>query len=136
VLAKLGTLLDPDYGQTPRPSTSRPVPGHKVYPYLLKDVVIEGPNQVSSSDITYIPMRRGFLYLVAMIDCYSPCVLSWKLSNSMDVELCLEALDNASAQGTPELFNTDQGAQFISRLFTDRLNSNSIEISMDGRGRT
>ena len=117
------------------PSTSRPATGHKVYPYLLQDVVIDRPNQVWSSDITYIPMRRGFLYLVAVMDWYSRYVLSWKLSNSMKVEFCLEALDDALTQGTPQIFNTDQGAQFTSRLFTNRLSSKSIEISMDGRGR-
>ena len=122
-------------GMAPGPSTSRPSVGHKVYPYLLRDVVIERPNQVWSSDITYIPMRDGFLYLVAVMDWFSRHVLSWRLSNSMDVEFCLDALDDALSQGTPEIFNTDQGSQFTSRFYTDRLQSKSIEISMDGRGR-
>ena len=106
-----------------------------MYPYLLRDVVIERPNQVWSSDITYIPMRDGFLYLVAVMDWYSRYVLSWRLSNTMDVEFCIDALDDALRQGTPEIFNTDQGSQFTSRFYTDRLQSQSIEISMDGRGR-
>ena len=122
-------------GIAPGPSTSRPAVGHKVYPYLLRDVVIERPNQVWSSDITYIPVRDGFLYLVAVMDWFSRYVLSWRLSNSMDVEFCLDALDDALSQGTPEIFNTDQGSQFTSRFYTDRLQSQSIEISMDGRGR-
>lgn len=122
-------------GMAPGPSTSRVSASHKVYPYLLRDVVIERPNQVWSSDITYIPMRHGFLYLVAVMDWYSRYVLSWRLSNSMDVEFCLDALDDALSQGTPEIFNTDQGSQFTSRFYTDRLRSQSIEISMDGRGR-
>lgn len=122
-------------GLAPGPSTSRPAPGHKVYPYLLKDLLIERPNQVWSSDITYVPLRHGFLYLVAVMDWYSRHVLSWRLSNSLDVEFCLEALDAALDRGTPEIFNTDQGSQFTSRVFTERLSSRSIEISMDGRGR-
>lgn len=122
-------------GIAPGPSTSRPAPQHQVYPYLLRDVVIDRPNQVWSSDITYVPMRHGYLYLVAVLDWYSRYVLSWRLSNSMDVEFCVSALDEALGQGTPEIFNTDQGAQFTSREFTDRLKSQAIEISMDGRGR-
>lgn len=122
-------------GISPGPSTSRPAPGHAVYPYLLKDVLIERPNQVWSSDITYVPLGRGYLYLVAVMDWYSRLVMSWRLSNSLDVEFCLEALDEALQQGRPAIFNTDQGAQFTSREFTARLESASIEISMDGRGR-
>jgi putative transposase len=122
-------------GLSPGPSTSRPAPGHKVYPYLLRDVVIERPNQVWSSDITYVPLRGGFLYLVAVMDWYSRHVLSWRLSNSLDVEFCVEALDEALRTGRPEIFNTDQGAQFTSREFTERLLTASIAISMDGRGR-
>lgn len=122
-------------GLAPGPSTSRPAPGHKVYPYLLRDVVVERPQQVWSSDITYVPVRHGYLYLVAVMDWYSRHVLSWRLSNSMDVEFCLEALDDALEQGTPDIFNTDQGSQFTSGVFTERLSSRSIEISMDGRGR-
>jgi len=117
------------------PSTSRRHPRHKVYPYLLRDVLVDRPNQVWCSDITYVPLRRGFLYLVAVMDWYSRHVISWRLSNSLDVEFCLETLDDAFDHGTPEIFNTDQGAQFTSRSFTDRLQGKRIEISMDGRGR-
>ncbi|TWU62615.1 Integrase core domain protein [Crateriforma conspicua] len=113
-------------GLAPGPSTSRPAPGHKVYPFLLKDLVIERPNQVWSSDITYVPLQRGFLYLVAVMDWYSRHVLSWRLSNSLEVEFCVEALDEALNQGSPEIFNTDQGSQFTSGLFTDRLSSQGI----------
>lgn len=122
-------------GLSPGPSTSRPAPGHKVYPYLLTDMEITRPNQVWSTDITYIPMRHGYLYLVAVMDWFSRYVLAWRLSNSMDVEFCLEALEEALDQGQPDIFNTDQGAQFTSKAFTSRLHSASIEISMDGRGR-
>jgi len=122
-------------GMSPGPSTSRPTPGHKVYPYLLKDVLIERPNQVWSSDITYVPLGQGYLYLVAVMDWYSRLVLSWRLSNSLDADFCVDALDEALEHGRPEIFNTDQGAQFTSALFTERLLSESIEISMDGRGR-
>jgi putative transposase len=122
-------------GMAPGPSTSKRNPKHKVYPYLLKDVCVERPNQVWCSDITYIPLRRGFLYLVAVMDWYSRHVISWRLSNSLDVEFCLEALDEAFDHNTPEIFNTDQGAQFTSRLFTERLLSKNVEISMDGKGR-
>lgn len=122
-------------GLSPGPSTSRPAAGHKVYPYLLRDVVVERPNQVWSSDITYVPLRAGFLYLVAVMDWYSRHVLSWRLSNSLDVEFCVEALDEALRTGRPEIFNTDQGSQFTSGDFTGRLLGASIAISMDGRGR-
>lgn len=122
-------------GLAPGPSTSRPAAGHKVYPYLLKDVFIERPNQVWSSDITYVPLRGGFLYLVAVMDWYSRHVLSWRLSNSLDVEFCVEALEEALETAHPEIFNTDQGSQFTSREFTERLLRASIAISMDGRGR-
>lgn len=122
-------------GLSPGPSTSRPATGHKIYPYLLRDVVIERPNQVWSSDITYVPLKGGFLYLVAVMDWYSRMVLSWRLSNSLDTEFCLAALEEAFQWGRPEIFNTDQGAQFTSRLFTERLESESIAVSMDGRGR-
>jgi putative transposase len=122
-------------GMSPGPSTSRPAPGHKVYPYLLKDVPIERPNQVWSSDITYVPLGQGYLYLVAVMDWYSRLVLSWRLSNSLDADFCVDALDEALERGRPEIFNTDQGAQFTSALFTERLLSEAIEISMDGRGR-
>jgi len=122
-------------GMSPGPSTSRPAPGHTVYPYLLKDVPIERPNQVWSSDITYVPLGQGYLYLVAVMDWYSRLVLSWRLSNSLDADFCVDALDEALDHGRPEIFNTDQGAQFTSALFTERLLSEAIEISMDGRGR-
>lgn len=122
-------------GIAPGPSTSKRHRRHKVYPYLLKDVLVERANQVWCSDITYIPLRCGFLYLVAVMDWYSRYVISWRLSNSLDVDFCLEALDEAFDHGTPEIFNTDQGVQFTSRSFTERLLSKSIEISMDGCGR-
>ena len=122
-------------GMAPGPSTSKRHPRHKVYPYLLNDVVIERPNQVWCSDITYVPLRHGFLYLVAVMDWYSRHVLSWKLSNSMDVDFCLEALDEALQRGRPDIFNTDQGVQFTSRFWTDRLQAKDISISMDGKGR-
>jgi putative transposase len=101
----------------PGPSTSRPAPGHKRYPYLLRDVVIDRPNQVWSSDITYVPLQGGFLFLVAVLDWYSRHVMSWRLSNCMDVDFRLDALDEALEQGTPEIFNTDQGSQFTSPLY-------------------
>ena len=120
----------------PKPRTSKPAPGHKVYPYLLRGLVIDRPNQVWAADITYIPIGRGFLYLVAIIDWASRAVLAWRLSNSMDVSFCLEALDEALARfGKPDIFNTDQGSQFTSVGFTGRLEAASIRISMDGRGR-
>jgi putative transposase len=122
-------------GISPGPSTSRPSPGHKVYPYLLRDVFIERPNQVWSSDITYVPLGQGYLYLVAVMDWYSRLVLSWRLSNSLEADFCVSALEEALEQGRPEIFNTDQGSQFTSATFTDRLQSASIAISMDGRGR-
>lgn len=122
-------------GMAPGPSTSRRHASHQVYPYLLRDLIVERPNQVWCSDITYIPLRRGFLYLVAVMDWFSRYVISWRLSNSMEVDFCLEALDEAFTHGCPEIFNTDQGAQFTSRFFTDRLKSHNVEISMDGKGR-
>ncbi len=120
----------------PKPRTSRPAPGHKIYPYLLRDMVIDGANQVWATDITYLPMRRGFLYLVAIMDWASRAVLAWRLSNSMGVSFCLDALDEALARfGKPEIFNTDQGSQFTSVAFTGRLETAGIRVSMDGRGR-
>ena len=120
----------------PKPRTSQPAPGHKIYPYLLRDLVIDRANQVWAADITYLPMSRGFLYLVAIIDWASRAVLAWRLSNSMDVSFCLDALDEALARfGKPEIFNTDQGSQFTSAGFTGRLEAAGIRISMDGRGR-
>ena len=122
-------------GIAPGPSTSKPHPGHEVYPYLLRNVSIERANQVWCSDITYVPLQRGFLYLVVVMDWFSRYVLAWRLSNSLDVEFCLEALEEALGRGRPEIFNTDQGAQFTSRRFTGRLQSAAIAVSMDGRGR-
>jgi putative transposase len=120
----------------PKPGTSRPAPGHRIYPYRLRGVTIERPNQVWAADITYIPMARGFLYLVAIIDWFSRAVLAWRLSNTMDAMFCVEVLEMALARfGEPEIFNTDQGAQFTSAFFTGRLEAAGIAISMDGRGR-
>src|SRR5512144_1409544 len=119
-----------------KPRTTKPAPGHKIYPYLLRDLVIDRPNQVWAADITYVPIGRGFLYLVAIIDWFSRAVLAWRLSNTMDIAFCVDALDAALARfGRPEIFNTDQGAQFTSAAFTGRLASAGIRISMDGRGR-
>jgi putative transposase len=119
-----------------KPNTSKPAPGHKIYPYLLRNVEVTRVNQVWSTDISYIPMKRGFVYLVAVIDWFSRRVLSWKLSIIMDVSFCLEALDEAlSKYGKPEIFNTDQGSQFTSEAFTGRLKKEGIAISMDGKGR-
>ena len=119
----------------PRPSTTRRAAGHKVYPYLLRGIEVVRPNQVWACDITYVPMRQGYLYLTAVMDWFSRCVLAWQLSNSMDVEFCLEALEDALRHGRPEIFNTDQGSQFTSGQFTERLERESIAISMDGKGR-
>lgn len=120
----------------PRPRTSRPYPEHKIYPYLLRELSIERPNQVWSADITYIPMCRGFMYLVAVMDWYSRKVLSWRISNTMDADFCVEAVQEAIRRyGTPEIFNTDQGAQFTSDAFTGVLKNHKIRISMDGRRR-
>jgi len=119
----------------PKLRTSIPNKAHKIYPYLLRDVNIEHINQVWSTDITYIPITGGFMYLVAVIDWYSRYVLSWRLSNTMDVNFCLEALDDALQIATPDIFNTDQGSQFTSSEFTGRLKDGNIKISMDGRGR-
>ena len=119
----------------PRPNTSRPDEQHKVYPYLLREVAIVRPNQVWATDITYIRLRGGFVYLVAILDWFSRYVLAWELSNTLHRSFCLEALDAALAQATPEIFNTDQGCQFTSTDFTDRLKDAGVQISMDGRGR-
>jgi putative transposase len=119
-----------------KPNTSKPAPGHKIYPYLLRNVEMTRANQVWSTDISYIPMKRGFVYLVAVIDWFSRRVLSWKLSITMDVSFCLEALDEALIKyGKPEVFNTGQGSQFTSEAFTGRLKKEGIDISMDGKGR-
>ena len=117
-----------------RPRTSLPAPDHKIYPYLLRDMKITRPNQVWAADITYIPMARGFLYLVAIIDWYSRYVLSWRLSNTLDAGFCVEALEEALRKGRPEIFNTDQGSQFTGEAFTGLLKQRGIRISMDGKG--
>ena len=120
----------------PRPGTSKPGPGHKIYPYLLRGLAIAEPNHVWAADITYIPMARGFLYLVAIIDWASRAVLAWRLSNTIDSRFCVEALEEALERyGKPKIFNTDQGAQFTSATFTDKLEKADVAISMDGRGR-
>ena len=119
-----------------RPRTTLPHPEHRIYPYLLRDLVVSQPNQVWCADITYIPMRRGFLYLVAVMDWATRKVLSWRVSNTMDVAFCVEALNEALARfGRPAIFNTDQGSQFTSSDFTDVLVAANVRISMDGRGR-
>ena len=117
------------------PNTSKKHPHHKIWPYLLRNAAIDRPNQVWCADITYIPMRRGLLYLVAIMDWHSRKVLSWRLSNSMDADFCVEALKEALAKhGTPEIFNTDQGSQFTSGAWIDVLVDADIKISMDGKG--
>ena len=118
-----------------RPNTSKAAPGHKIYPYLLRGLAVERPNQVWAMDITYIPMARGFVYLTAVVDWFSRRVLAWRLSISMEVEFCIDAVQEALAKhGRPEIFNTDQGSQFTSDAFTGLLLNNGIAISMDGRG--
>jgi putative transposase len=118
-----------------RPNTSKPAPGHKIFPYLLRGLKIERPNQVWAMDITYIPMARGFVYLAAVVDWFSRRVLAWRLSITMEAEFCIEALEEALAKnGRPEIFNTDQGSQFTSADFTGVLIANSVAISMDGKG--
>lgn len=119
----------------PKAQTSKMGQGHKIYPYLLRNLTIEHPNQVWSTDITYVPMPRGFMYLVAIIDWYSRYVLAWQLSNTLDTDFCLLALEQALETGKPDIFNTDQGSQFTSHRFTGRLEKDNIRISMDGRGR-
>jgi putative transposase len=131
LMAKMG--LAPIYQ---RPRTSVPHPEHRVFPYLLRDLVIDRPNQVWCADITYLPMRRGFLYLVAVMDWATRKVLAWRVSNTLDVEFCLEALEEALGRfGRPEIFNTDQGSQFTSPRFTGVVQQAGVRISMDGRGR-
>jgi putative transposase len=120
---------------TPGPHTSKPAPGHKIYPYLLRNVDIERVNQVWSTDITYIPMKTGYMYLAAVIDWYSRYVLAWQLSNTIDASFCVQALRDALDHGRPDIFNTDQGSQFTGDDFTGELINNHISISMDGRGR-
>jgi putative transposase len=124
--------LEPIY---PKPRLSQGGPGHKIYPYLLSGVLIDRANQVWSSDITYIRLRHGFVYLVAVMDWYSRYVLSWEISVTMETSFCIAAMDWALQHGRPEIFNSDQGAQFTSHEFTKRLLDEGIQISMDGRGR-
>lgn len=120
----------------PKPRTTKPARGHRIFPYLLRDTAIERPNQVWAADITYIPIGRGFLYLVAVMDWASRALLAWRLSNTMDVSFCISAVEEALARfGTPVIFNTDQGSQFTSAAFTETLLAAGILVSMDGRGR-
>lgn len=119
----------------PKPNLSRPAPGHEIYPYLLRGVPIERPQQVWSTDITYVPMRGGFLYLVAVMDWFSRFVLSWELSNTLESGFCLTAMEAALRFGQPEIWNSDQGSQFTSADFLAPLKARGIKISMDGRGR-
>jgi putative transposase len=118
-----------------RPRTSLPAPAHRIYPYLLRGLAIERVNQVWAADITYIPMARGFLYLVAVMDWVSRYVLAWRLSNLLDTSFCVEAVEEALSKGRPEIFNTDQGSQFTDQDFTSVLHTHEVAISMDGRGR-
>lgn len=118
-----------------RPNTSKPAPGHKIYPYLLRGLTVTRPNQAWAMDISYIPMARGFVYLAAMVDWFSRRVLAWRLSITMDTSFCIEALEEAlSKNEKPDILNTDQGSQFTSEAFTGRLKENGITISMDGKG--
>jgi len=118
-----------------KPNTSKPAPGHKIYPYLLREMVVDTPDKVWAMDITYVPMARGFVYLAAVVDWFSRRVLSWRLSITMEAAFCVEALEEALARhGRPEIFNTDQGSQFTSDAFTGVLTRNAIAISMDGKG--
>ena len=118
-----------------RPNISKPAPGHRIYPYLLRGLAIDWPNQVWAMDITYVPMARGFIYLVAVMDWFSRRVLSWRVSITMEAAFCIEALEEALARhGNPQIFNTDQGSQFTCHSFTDVLVEHQIAISMDGRG--
>ena len=120
----------------PKPKTSRPHPEHKVYPYLLRNLDINRSNQVWATDITYIPMSRGFMYLVAIMDWHSRKVLSWRLSNTLDTDFCIQAPEEALQRyGSPAIFNSNQGAQFTSLAFTQKLKDHGIKISMDGRRR-
>ena len=119
----------------PRKRTSRPHPGHKIYPYLLRDVAVTRPDQVWCADLTYIRMVHGFVYLVAIMDWFSRYVLAWRLSNTLEGTFCLEALDDALGHARPEIFNSDQGSQFTATAFTERLLACGVAISMDGRGR-
>jgi putative transposase len=118
-----------------RPNTSKPAPGHRIYPYLLRGLTIDRPNHVWATDITYIPMARGFVYLAAVMDWFTRRILAWQLSNTMEATFCIDAVEQAVAQhGCPQIFNTDQGSQFTSAEFTKVLTDNGISISMDGKG--
>lgn len=130
LMGKMGLV-----GLIPKRNTSFPRVESKIYPYLLDGMKIEKPNQVWCSDITYVPMRKGFFYLVVIMDWYSRFVLSWELSNTMDVGFCMEALEKAMARAKPQIFNSDQGSQYTSTVFTQRLLEAEIQISMDGKGR-
>ena len=119
-----------------KPNTSKAAKGHKIYPYLLRGLRVDRPNQVWCADITYLPMRRGFLYLVAIMDWHTRKVLAWRISNTLEAEFCVDALNEAIHKfGPPEIMNTDQGSQFTSFVWTDRLRRSSVRISMDGKGR-
>lgn len=119
----------------PRPRTSLPGKGHRIYPYRLRGLTIDGPNQVWATDISYIPLARGFMYLVAVMDWHSRRVLSWRVSNTLDTDFCIDALEEALARhGPPEIFNSDQGCQFTSQAFTGVLEAHGVQISMDGKG--
>ena len=118
-----------------KPSTSKPAPEHRIYPYLLKGVAVDRVNQVWAADITYLPMSRGFLYLVAVMDWHSRYVLAWRLSNTLEVGFCIAALKEALSKGQPEIFNTDQGSQFTGEAFCGLLLLRGIKVSMDGKGR-
>jgi putative transposase len=118
-----------------RPNTSKPAPGHRIYPYLLRGLTIERPNQVWATDITYIPMARGFVYLAAVMDWFARRILAWRLSNTMEASFCIDAVEEALARyAPPQIFNSDQGSQFTSAEFTGLLTNNGIAISMDGKG--
>lgn len=119
----------------PKPKLSAARAGHRIYPYLLRNVSIQRPDQVWSTDITYIPLARGFMYLAAIIDWFSRYVLAWRLSNTLDGSFCLEMLEEALSRGRPEVFNTDQGVQFTAAAWTSRLESAGVAVSMDGKGR-
>lgn len=145
-LKSLGHLINPKRvgrlmrlmglrGIIPRLNSSKPNPKHPIYPYLLRGLEITKANQVWAADITYVRLKRGFMYLVAVIDIYSRKILSWQLSNTLDTEFCVESLKDALKEAKPEIFNTDQGSQITSYAFTDVLKENSIQISMDGKGR-
>ena len=118
-----------------KPNTSKPAPEHRIYPYLLKGVTVDRVNQVWAADITYLPMSRGFLYLVAIMDWHSRYVLAWKLSNTLEADFCIDALKEALSKGQPEIFNTDQGSQFTSEAFSGLLLERGVKVSMDGKGR-